>query len=294
MGRWGWADRAVCKAEDVQKLGPHALANPPTALNLFGDIGLTAFIGVEQILKPKAGDTVYVSNGAGSVGAAVGMMVKRRAHVDSGVITLVGSAGSQAKLDYMKSIGYDAVFNYKEEPVANALARLAPNGIDCYFDLVGGETSLAAVSKMNDGGRVAVCGCIHMYNSRNILGMLAKKVLVGGSPLHMGLRKTVFVDFALALKATRDAPQPAKTLRLSGRRAITWQPFNVGLFSATAEGRAAAATIASWVADGSLPNAGRQDVVRGGLEDLPRTFARMLAGGNNGKQVLELVTDNAK
>jgi NADPH-dependent curcumin reductase CurA len=92
------------------------------------------------------------------------------------------------------------------------------------------------------------------------------------------------------VQAAYGGPQPSHTLKLNGSRTVTWQAFNVGAFSASPEGRAAEQQMASWVADGTLPNAGREDVVKGTLADLPKTFARMLAGGNNGKQVLELVS----
>eukprot|EP00511_Aplanochytrium_stocchinoi_P011637 CAMPEP_0204866180 /NCGR_PEP_ID=MMETSP1348-20121228/16237_1 /ASSEMBLY_ACC=CAM_ASM_000700 /TAXON_ID=215587 /ORGANISM="Aplanochytrium stocchinoi, Strain GSBS06" /LENGTH=373 /DNA_ID=CAMNT_0052017941 /DNA_START=13 /DNA_END=1134 /DNA_ORIENTATION=+ len=284
IGMWGWADRAVCKAENIRKLGPHALAVPSSALNLYGSNGLTAYMGVEQIMKPKEGETVYVSGGAGSVGAVVGMLTKRRQNN----ITLIGSAGSASKLEYMLSIGYDEVFNYKEETVPAALKRLAPKGIDCYFDNVGGDTALAAVHKMNSGGRIAVCGAIHVYNAKNMYRKIGSKILFG-SPFEIGLRKTIMMDFPLSIGKAYGGPQPEKTISLSGGRKITWKAFTVGAFYVSKEGREAEIKIAEWVKDGSLPNAGREDVVKGSLKDLPRTFARMLSGGNNGKQVLELV-----
>ena len=282
VGNWGWTDLAVVPADELRMLGPHALVSPSSALNLYGSNGLTAYMGVEQIMKPEQGEVVYVSGGAGSVGSAVGMMCKRR-----GCGLLIGSAGSQAKLEYMKSIGYDAVFNYKKESTARALKRLAPKGLDCYFDNVGGKTALDAVLAMNNGGRVAVCGCIHIYNAKSIKESFDNQNIMGIA-FKVSSQEKVFAEFALGLSSAYKGPQPWKKIKLSRGRTITWKAFNVREFSKSSEGRAAELQIAQWVAEKSLPSAGREDVVKGNLSDLPRVFQRMLSGKNNGKQVLKL------
>ena len=116
IGPWGWSTRAVVPADAVRKLGPEH--TPPTrALNVLGSNGLTAHLGLYQILKPQRGQVIFVSGGAGSVGATVGMLAKREG------CRVIGSAGTAAKLEFMLSIGFDDVFNYKDEGVASALAR---------------------------------------------------------------------------------------------------------------------------------------------------------------------------
>ncbi len=124
-------------------------------LGALGMPGLTAYSGLYQIGKPKAGETLFVSSAAGAVGQLVGQLAKREG------LTVIGSVGSQEKLDFVvKELGFDAAFNYKEERAAEALPRLAPGGIDIYFDNVGGEQLDAALVNMKVGGRIAACGMV--------------------------------------------------------------------------------------------------------------------------------------
>ncbi|KAI9163814.1 zinc-binding dehydrogenase [Paramyrothecium foliicola] len=141
------------------------LANPlDLDLALFlgplGMPGLTAWSGLHRIGKPKKGETLFVSSAAGAVGQIVGQIAKREG------LTVIGSVGSDEKLDFItKELGFDAGFNYKKEKPADALPRLAPNGIDIYFENVGGDHLEAAIDNMNVDGRIAACGMIADYNS---------------------------------------------------------------------------------------------------------------------------------
>lgn len=307
-GGWGWCDRAVCPAAALTKPAPHAAAHPSRAPNFYGMPGLTAFFGLNEVLQAKAGEVLFVSGGAGAVGATVALLAKQRG------CAVLGSAGSAAKLAYMTNeLGYDGVFNYKDEPDAGAaLRRLAPRGLDLYFDNVGGDTSVAAYLQLNAGARVAVCGCIHLYNEPNIPLYLVKKVLgVGcGRPwsVGLGLAETVHVDFALGLAAAYARPQPTQHLQIGGccgvgGRAVTWRSFNVMNFAwvetpggteatsrSNSPGAAALAAeqdMAGMVARGELPGLGRADTLPGGLEATPEAFMRMLRGENLGKQVVK-------
>lgn len=124
-------------------------------LGPLGMPGLTAYAGLQKIGQPKKGETVFVSSAAGAVGQVVGQVAKQLG------LKVVGSVGSDAKLDFItKELGFDGGFNYKKESAFDALPRLAPDGIDIYFENVGGEQLDAALVNMNTHGRIPVCGMV--------------------------------------------------------------------------------------------------------------------------------------
>ncbi|QOY90760.1 NADP-dependent oxidoreductase [Paludibaculum fermentans] len=160
-GMWGWQDYAAVEAEKVLRLDP-AEAPIQTALGVLGMPGMTAYFGLTELCAPKAGETVLVSGAAGAVGSAVGQIAKILG------CKVVGTTGTDSKVQYIRSLGFDGALNYRtDQPYPEALARLCPNGIDCYFDNVGGELTDAAMTLMNFRGRVAVCGQISQYNDRS-------------------------------------------------------------------------------------------------------------------------------
>lgn len=122
--------------------------------------GTTAVEGLYEIGVPKKDETIFISSAAGAVGQLVGQLAKAEG------LTVIGSVGSNEKAEYVKSLGFDAVFNYKEEKPLDALRRLAPNGVDIYWDNVGGDTLEAALEVMNNNGRIIACGAISGYNSK--------------------------------------------------------------------------------------------------------------------------------
>merc|ERR1712203_1265216 len=117
-------------------------------------VGTTIVLGLLEICKPKAGETVVVSGAAGAVGSLVGQIAKIKG------CNVVGFAGTDEKCNWLKSIGFDHAFNYKKADVTESLAKAAPKGVDCYFDNVGGEMSVAVLNAMNTRGRAAICGAI--------------------------------------------------------------------------------------------------------------------------------------
>jgi NADPH-dependent curcumin reductase CurA len=149
-------------------------------LGALGMPGLTAYSSLYEIGKPKKGETIFVSAASGAVGALVGQLAKHEG------LRVVGSVGSDEKLDFItKELGFDAGFNYKKEKPTDALTRLAPQGIDIYYENVGGEHFEAALNAMNDFGRVVMCGLISQYNAApypitNIHHVLAKRVTMCG------------------------------------------------------------------------------------------------------------------
>lgn len=130
-------------------------------LSVLGMTAFTAFVGLKEIAQLKQGDAVFVSGAAGAVGTMVGQIARL-----TGASRVIGSAGSPEKVALLtEKYGFDAAFNYKDGPVAEQLAAAAPQGIDVYFDNVGGEHLEAALGAFNDGGRGALCGAIADYNS---------------------------------------------------------------------------------------------------------------------------------
>ena len=124
-------------------------------LGALGMPGITAFSSFYKIGQPKKGETIFVSSAAGAVGQVVGQLAKLEG------LTVIGSVGSDEKLDFIvKDLGFDAGFNYKKEKPLDALQRLAPDGIDIYFENVGGEHLDAALLSLKRFGRVIVCGLV--------------------------------------------------------------------------------------------------------------------------------------
>jgi NADPH-dependent curcumin reductase CurA len=154
---------------------------PPSAyLGVLGMPGLTAYVGLLDIAALRAGDVVFVSGAAGAVGSLAGQIAKLRGHI------VIGSAGSPEKVAYVKSLGFDAAFDY-HDGVRDSLKRAAPDGIDVYFDNVGGEHLEAAISVANTHARFALCGAISGYNAtapqpgpRNMFQLIGKRITMRG------------------------------------------------------------------------------------------------------------------
>ncbi|KAK8238935.1 hypothetical protein HDK77DRAFT_483542 [Phyllosticta capitalensis] len=196
----------MCPIQEYSVL-PEAAANGFRQLNnpynldakLFtgalGMPGLTAYSSFYEIGKPKKGETIFISAASGAVGQIVGQLAKHEG------LKVIGSVGDDAKLDFiLKELNFDAGFNYKKEKPSDALARLAPNGVDIYFENVGGETLEAALEAMNNHGRIIACGMISQYNAtpeerygiRNLFHVVTKRITMRGfivsdadmGPLH--------------------------------------------------------------------------------------------------------------
>ena len=155
----GWQDYAVAKGKELRKLDP-SQAPITTALGVLGHIGLTAYFGLIDICHPKAGETVVVSGAAGAVGSIAGQIAKILG------CRVIGIAGTDAKIRYLlDDLGFDAAFNYKTTADYGAkIKELCPNGVDVYFDNVGGAITDAVLFHLNLHARVSVCGQIALYN----------------------------------------------------------------------------------------------------------------------------------
>ncbi|MDO3411371.1 NADP-dependent oxidoreductase [Saccharibacillus sp. CPCC 101409] len=158
QGHWGWQTHAAVDAKSVVRVDPD-LAPIQTALGVLGMPGLTAYFGLLDIGRPKAGETVVVSGAGGAVGTIVGQIAKIKG------ARVVGISGSEEKNRYLsEELGFDAVVNYKDGSLAEALEKACPDGVDVYFDNVGGEITDAVFQLLNPNARIPLCGQISLYN----------------------------------------------------------------------------------------------------------------------------------
>jgi NADPH-dependent curcumin reductase CurA len=179
----GWREYAVVDGANVRVVDPAAAPKLSAYLGVLGMIGLTAYVGLLDIAQFRPGDTVFVSGAAGAVGSIAGQIAKLR-----GAKRVVGSAGSAEKVAHLiDDLGYDAAFNYRDAPVRHQLRSAAPDGIDVYFDNVGGDHLEAAIGALRKYGRVAMCGAIAHYNEteppaapRNLAAAIGKELTLRG------------------------------------------------------------------------------------------------------------------
>jgi NADPH-dependent curcumin reductase CurA len=178
FGDTGWQEYAAVPAKHLTLMPK---VEPMThLLSVYGIAGLTAYFGLLDVGKPKAGETVVVSAAAGSVGSIVGQIAKLKG------CRVVGIAGGKAKCNWLTSeLGFDAAVDYKDGAVFKALRVAAPKGIDVYFDNVGGDILEACLAQMNNRGRIACCGAISQYDGvpsahgpRGVPGLIVVKRLI--------------------------------------------------------------------------------------------------------------------
>jgi NADPH-dependent curcumin reductase CurA len=163
-GVFGVQEFALSDGGGVIKVDP-ALAPLPTYLGALGMTGLTAYFGLLDTGRPQEGDTVVVSGAAGAVGSVVGQIAKIKG------CRAIGIAGSQEKCQWIvDELGFDAAIDYRSQDVRQMLRELAPDRIDVYFDNVGGEILDAALTRLNRGARVVICGAISQYNETELRG----------------------------------------------------------------------------------------------------------------------------
>ncbi|HYC05549.1 MAG TPA: NADP-dependent oxidoreductase [Azospirillaceae bacterium] len=240
----GWQDYAVAHPKAVVKLDPNAF--PPTlALGTLGMPGLTAFVGLMDIGEPKAGETVVVSAASGAVGSVVGQLAKARG------CRAVGIAGGKDKCDYVvNELGFDVCVDHKAPDFQEQLKAACPQGIDVYFENVGGKVGDACIALLNAFGRVPVCGRIANYNDTEL----------PPGPDRMGLLLTQVL---------------AKRLRLQGF-IVSERWHRMGAFHEEA---------IPLIRSGKLKY--REDVSEG-LESAPEAFFGLLEGRNFGKLLVKV------
>ena len=181
VGNMGVQQYALSDGKGVMKIQP-GLAPLTAYLGVLGMTGITAYFGLLDICDPQPGETVVVSGAAGAVGSVVGQIAKIKG------CRAVGIAGGAEKCKYLiEELGYDEAIDYKNEPLRAALKRTCPNGIDVYFDNVGGEMLDTVLTRINLKARISICGAISQYNSTeavkgpaNYLSLLVNRAKMEG------------------------------------------------------------------------------------------------------------------
>lgn len=183
----GWRDVAQGPASDFRAVAPIPGVSPSVYLGMLGMPAFTAWVGLTQVARLAPGDVVFVSGAAGAVGSAVGQIARLR-----GASRVIGSAGSDDKVRMLSDrYGFDSAFNYHDGPVRHRLREAAPDGIDVYFDNVGGEHLEAALGAFRHGGRAAICGMISQYNvteaptgPRNMANIIRRSLTLQGFTIN--------------------------------------------------------------------------------------------------------------
>jgi hypothetical protein len=187
----GWREYALVDAATVQVLDT-SIAPAQAYLGVLGSTGLTAYAGLTEIAPVKEGDVVFISGAAGAVGSVAGQIAKKL-----GAAKVIGSAGGPEKAKRLTGeYGFDVAIDYRAGDIEGQLKASAPEGIDVYFDNVGGEHLRAAIARMNVGGRIALCGAISQYNATapvpgpdNLALAIGKRLTLRGFIVfdHLGL-----------------------------------------------------------------------------------------------------------
>ncbi len=240
----GWQDYSVSDGSGLQKLDPN-FAPISTALGVLGMPGLTAYVGLLNIGQPKAGETLAVAAAAGPVGSAVGQIAKLKG------CRAVGIAGGKSKVDYLvNELGFDAAVDHRSSTLKEELKAACPNGIDIYFENVGGAVWDAVFPLLNNFARVPVCGLVASYNATSLPDGPDRSPAIMRAILTKRLRLQGFIVWDYA----RQTPE---FLREAG----------------------------GWIREGKLKY--REDVVAG-LENAPQAFIGLLKGANFGKLLVKV------
>lgn len=252
---FGWREAFNAHPKSLAAAGMGAITKidtqgvPPQAfLGVAGMPGMTAYVGLLRVAALKDGDVVFVSAAAGAVGSIVCQIAKLKGH------TVIGSAGGPEKVAFLKSIGVDHVIDYKATPdVVAELAKVAPKGIDVYFENVGGAVWDAMFPLLNDFARIPVCGLIAQYNATGEFPGPDRLPVVMRDVLSKSLNIRGFIQREFADQ------RPAFYREMAG-----------------------------WIATGQLRY--REDIVEG-LERAPEAFIGLLEGANFGKLVIEVAKE---
>ncbi|RJO73572.1 NADP-dependent oxidoreductase [Nocardia panacis] len=243
LAQSGWQTHQVTAAAGLRTLDPD-IAPVSTALGVLGMPGFTAYSGLLKIGRPKAGETLVVAAATGPVGSVVGQLAKREG------LEVVGIAGGPQKVAYLRELGFDAAIDHRAPDFAAQLAAAVPDGIDIYFENVGGAVAQAVYPLLNNFARVPVCGLIAHYNEEGSEGADRLPAFVGRILFRsLTIRGFIQSEFVEELRP--------RFLR----------------------------EMAGWVADGTVRY--REDVVTG-LANAPEAFIGLLSGRNFGKLIVRV------
>ncbi|WP_170418845.1 NADP-dependent oxidoreductase [Ruegeria atlantica] len=242
----GWQDYAISTGEQVVNLGKTP-DNPSWALGILGMPGYTAYAGLLKIGEPKAGETVVVAAAAGPVGATVGQIAKLKG------CRVVGIAGGPEKCEHVvKNLGFDACIDHRAADLGAQLQDACPDGIDVYFENVGGKVLYAVLPLLNPFARVPVCGVVSWYNLPGLPDGPDMGPVIMGTLLRMKVRMQGFIIF---------------------------DNFGPEVYSEFVR------DMTGWLKDGSITY--KEHVVEG-LENAPAALNQLLAGKNFGKMVVKV------
>lgn len=262
VGYYGWQEYSIGTASDVQWNNPNmpirkwdgSLGEPSTALGVLGMTGYTAYEGLLNVAKVKPDETVVVSAASGAVGQVVGQLAKIHG------AQAVGIAGGPAKCGFcVDELGFDACVDYKAGNLASDLAAATPDGIDIYFENVGGDVLEAVIPRLNPGARVPICGFIAHYNETPDTRRM--------NPLQR--------------LAAEGLPVLGKDGNAEG---FTFFGFS-NLASRHPDAERALEALSAWIASGQLKH---RESVTEGLDSAVDAFIGMLGGGNFGKTMVRV------
>jgi len=256
-GRFGWQSHVVSDGEGVRILDPN-IAPISTAVGVLGMPGLTAYVGLNSHGRPKAGETLVVGAATGAVGSLVGQLAKAQG------LRVVGVAGGAEKCTFaVEQLGFDACVDHRafedSKTLRKALSEHCPNGIDIYFENIGGKTLEAIIPMMNVHGRIPVCGMISWYNA-NVLGEGGRAFQ--GPDLLPKAWRTILVN------------------RLSVRGFIIFDHYD--------QYPDFLSDVAPLIKDGTVHY---RESIAEGLAAAPEAFIALLEGGNFGKQLVAVSDD---
>ena len=265
LGYYGWQEYSIATAQDVQWNNPAmpivkwdgSLGPASTAVGVLGMTGYTAYQGLLNVAKVRSGETVVVSAASGAVGQVVGQLAKIHG------ARAVGVAGGPAKCAWcVDEVGFDACVDYKAATFAQDLREATPDGVDIYFENVGGDVLEAVIPLLNTGCRVPICGYIAHYNET------------------AGERRPTPPE---RLQRRRACPSssPARTTRQAGSGSLDFSE----LAGTQPAGQEALAAMSAWIAAGSLKY---RESITDGIESSVGAFIGMLQGGNFGKTIVRL------
>ncbi|EGW11190.1 Prostaglandin reductase 1 [Cricetulus griseus] len=315
----GWTSHSISDGNGLRKLPAEWPDKLPLSLALgtVGMPGLTAYFGLLDICGVKGGETVMVNAAAGAVGSVVGQIAKLKG------CKVVGAAGSDEKVAYLKKLGFDVAFNYKTvKSLEEALRMASPDGYDCYFDNVGGEFSNTVISQMKTFGRIAICGAISQYNRTgpcpqgivllNVGGMDKRKihrygdgvgtavvssqlVVVDNSPVDQkGVEETeggawrtstvsLTVDMSLDPVTQTNPPFPGPPPEVVIYQQLRMEGFIVTRWQGDVRQKALT-DLMNWVSEGKIQY---HEYMLEGFEKMPAAFMGMLKGENLGKAIVK-------
>ncbi len=248
LGYGGWQEYSVEKAAHLRRVDPD-IAPVSTALGVLGMPGFTAYAGLLEIGQPEPGETVAVAAATGPVGSAVGQIAKIK-----GART-VGIAGGEKKVAHLKELGFDVALDHRSGNLKEELAEATPDGIDVYFENVGGDVFKAVLPRLNTFARVPVCGLVATYNQTELPAGPDRSGQLMGAILAKSLTVRGFIQTEFV-----------------GR---LYESF--------------LSDMSEWIRDGRIQY--REDI-RPGLERAPEYFNDLLTGGNFGKMVVAVGADS--